>query len=262
MWQVVEASIPLKLSALLEFMERWSPGVTQDFAGAQAAQIRELAEPHGGVSEMPGVYLEFLERMGDSTGDLDLVCGSTSVGALLELRKVAGEDVPVPRRYVRYSVGEEDFEGEFLADFLDLATRTSSGADAAVLRVSPAALAAPARPPWRPFESFSDLLRSVTISRLCMEAVDRKEAIFGLGKEDAARVRCTEFLAKLGFELSDIGASPRVLPLEDKQRGAIASLSREEPQTTTLLYLRARDRVEELKLSELVSDHLPEILGR
>ena|SRR5688572_15738112 len=54
----------LEMPGLLAFMERWSPGVTRDIAGASELQIAEFASPHGGVSALPGVYLEFLDHGG------------------------------------------------------------------------------------------------------------------------------------------------------------------------------------------------------
>lgn len=261
MWPTIEASEPLSIPALCDFMERWRPEVTHGFAAAPQEEIRRLAAPHGGVGALPSVYRDFLQRMGASTGELRLVRGSTSVSALLAQRDEDPGENPDPQRYVRFSTGSVDMDGELLADFFDLAARTADGRDAAVLRMDPNGLADPAYEPWRPFESLSDLLRSVTISRLCMEAFPRKKPTFPLGNEQDARVRCTELLGRLGFALSTLGASPRIIPLEHEARNAIALLSRDEPGTMTLLYLRARDRVEEIKLAEIVADHLPTIVG-
>lgn len=69
-------------------------------------------------------------------------------------------------------------------------------------------------------------------------------------------------LVKIGFEVSELGASKSVAPLEATERGAIALLSGPSAAIPrTRLEVRACDEKERLRLKEVISDHKLELRG-
>lgn len=260
MWSAIQRSPTLEIPSLLAFMERIAPNSTREVSGASAEQIEALAAPHGGRAKLPPVYLDFLERMGASVGQLRFARGSTCIEELLDLREDSAP-LPNPKRFLRYSTGEENHGGLLVADFFDLSNRSADGRDAAILRIDPRLLEASDEKASRPFASFSDLLRSVIVSRLCFETDERPVLNFDLDEDEEDRIRCVEFLEKLGFGLTEMGASTEAIPLEHRQRGVFGMLQRMVGSKMTLLLLKARDKMEESRLREVLLDNLPNLRG-
>ena len=158
--ELLKAPPPLSMTGLLTFMERWKPESTHGFEPATADQIAVLAQPHGGLEALPRVYREFLATMGASTGSLKLVWGTTSISALLEDREDRQRERPDPRRYLKFAIGEDDYNGRHPDDFFDLARPTPDGRDAAIIRIHERHLVSGKVAAEQPFPTFSDLLRS------------------------------------------------------------------------------------------------------
>jgi len=255
------------MPGLLAFMERWKPGSTQDFAPATADQIATLAKPHGGLNALPRVYREFLETMGASTGDLQLTYyGTTSISALLEDREDPQRERPDARRYLKFTLGEEreDSEGRRdTDDFFELTRPTPDGRDAAIIRIHEEDLLRGLGEIEQPFPTFSDWLRTIIVSRVVVEAEPREQTKFyDLESKPETPARTYDFLTRLGFSLTELGASPAVIPLEHAEYGAIALVS--APSTSipsTSVQLRARDKTQQAVLNEVIKDHKQALRG-
>ncbi|WP_239014426.1 SMI1/KNR4 family protein [Archangium violaceum] len=248
---------------MLAFMERWKPGSTQGFVPATADQIAALAKPHGGLNALPRVYREFLETMGASTGSLRLTFGTTSISALLEDREDTQRERPDPRRYLKIAIGEDLPEDRYPDEFLELAHPTSDRWDAAICRIHEDALVRGENTPKRPFQTFSDWLRAIAVSRVAFEADPQNQTqSYGLGEKPEAVARAYEFFARLGFSFTELGASPSVIPLEHRDCGAIVLLSAPSSWLpSTGVELRARDKTQQRILEEVISDHKAELSG-
>src|SRR5690606_29612900 len=107
--ELLKSAPPLSMTGLLVFMERWKPGSTHGFEAATADQIAALAQPHGGIGALPRVYREFLATMGASTGGLRLMWGTTAISVLLEDLEEQQRERPNPRRYLKFAIGEDDY---------------------------------------------------------------------------------------------------------------------------------------------------------
>jgi len=262
-WSKIDATSTVPMPGLVAFMERWRPGTTLELKAASPAQIASLAAPHGGVEAMPRVYVKFLETMGESMGGVRLTRGTTSISELIDDRADEDRRRPDPRRYIKFSIGEDDYNGRQPDDFLDLASLSADGGDAAIIRVHEHDLVSNDGPHDSPFATFSDLLRAVVVSKLGLHA-DRARPVlaFGLGTHPATPAKAYEFLLRLGFAPTELGTSPHVMPLEDARRGAIALLTGVSTRTpSTLLRIKARDKVQESLLKELVTDHERDLTG-
>ncbi|MBZ4423310.1 hypothetical protein [Myxococcus sp. RHSTA-1-4] len=261
--KLLEAPPPLSMTGLLAFMERWKPGSTQGFEPATADQIAALAKPHGGLDTLPRVYREFLESMGAATGGLRLMWGTTSISVLLEDLEDPQRERPDSRRYLKFAIGEDDYNGRHPDDFFELSRPTSDGRDAALLRIHEEDLVSGKAAAAQPFPTFSDLLRSVIVARVSLEAVPRKQTqYYNLGPNREAPAKAYEFFTRLGFSLTELGASSAVIPLEHPERGAIALIR----APSTLLpragvEVRARDKTQQALLNEVIEDHKQELSG-
>lgn len=263
--ELFEAPLPLSMQGLLAFMERWAPGSTQGFEPATADQIAALAKPHGGLNALPRVYREFLETMGASTGDLQLTYyGTTSISALLEDREDLQRERPDARRYLKFTIGEEreDSVGRRdTDDFFELTRPTPDERDAAIIRIHEEDLVRGKGAPEEPFPTFSDWLRTIIVSRVVFESEPGKQTqYYSLGSKPEAPTKTYEFLTRLGFSLTELGASPAVIPLEHSERGAIALISAPSASIPrTGLELRARDKAQQSLLDEVIQDHEEEL---
>ncbi|WP_233261850.1 SMI1/KNR4 family protein [Vitiosangium sp. GDMCC 1.1324] len=251
------------MRGLLAFMERWKPGSTQGFEPATAEQIAALAKPHGGLNALPRVYREFLETMGASTGNLRLKAGTTSISALLEDREDPQRERPDARRYLKFTIGEEHPEERYPDDFFDLTHPTPDGRDAAIIRVHEEDLVRGKGAVEQAFPTFSDWLRTMVIARVVF-ATDPEEQTqyYNLGPKPETPARTYEFFTRIGFSLTELGASLDVVPLEHPERGAIALVS--APSTSiprTGVELRARDKSQQALLNEVIEDHKQELSG-
>lgn len=255
------------MPGLLAFMERWKPGSTQGFKPATADQIAALAKPHGGLNALPHVYREFLETMGASTGSLRLTFGTTSISALLEDREDLQRERPDARRYLRFTMGEED---EFNTtgrrdtdDIFELFRPTPDGRDAAIIRIHEEDLARGKGEVERPFPTFSDWLRTIIVSRVVFGTEPKEQTeYYDLESKPEAPAKAYEFLTRLGFSLTELGASPAVIPLEHAEYGAIALIDAATASIpSTSVQLRARDKAQQRILEEVISDHEEELRG-
>ena len=261
--ELLKAPPPLSVAGILTFMERWKPGSTHGFEPATADQIAALAQPHGGLDTLPPVYREFLATMGTSTGGLRLMWGTTSILTLLEERQEPQRERPDSRRYLKFAIGEDDYNGRHPDDFFDLSHRTADGRDAAIIRIHERHLISGKAEAEQPFLTFSDLLRAVIISRVCLEADPRKRTTsYDLGSNPEAPAKAYAFFTQLGFSLTELGASPAVVPLEHPERSAVVLIS--APSTlipSTSIELRSRDETQQRTLEEVISDHEEELSG-
>ncbi|NTX10871.1 hypothetical protein HUA76_08750 [Myxococcus sp. CA056] len=260
---LLESPPPLSMAGLLAFMERWKPGSTQGFEPAAAEQIAALAKPHGGLHALPRVYREFLETMGASTGDLRLTFGTTSISALLKDREAPQRERPDSRRYLKFAIGEDDYNGRHPDEFFELTRPTPDGRDAAILSIREEDLVSHKEGAELLFPTFSDLLRSIIASRVVFEVGPEKQTrYYSLGEQPGTPRRVYEFFSRLGFSLTELGASADVVLLEHSERMAIALLS--APSTwipRTGVQLRARDKTQQLLLEEIFSDHEEALSG-
>lgn len=265
--KLLEAPPPLSMPGLLAFMERWKPGSSQGFKPATADQIAALAKPHGGLNALPHVYREFLETMGASTGSLRLTFGTTSISALLEDREDLQRERPDARRYLRFTMGEED---EFNTtgrrdtdDIFELFRPTPDGRDAAIIRIHEEDLVRGKGEVDRPFPTFSDWLRTIIVSRVVFDAEPEKQTeYYSLGRKPETPAKAYDFLTRLGFSLTELGASSEVVPLEHTEHGAIALIRAPTASIPrTGLRLRARDKAQQRILEEAISDHEEELSG-
>jgi hypothetical protein len=251
------------MTGLLSFMERWTPGSTQGFEPATADQIAALAKPHGGLNALPRVYREFLETMGASTGSLRLAFGMTSILALLEDREDPQRERPDARRYLKFAIGEDDYNGRHPDKFFELTRPTPDGRDAAIIRIHEEDLVRGKVEAEQPFPTFSDWLRTIIVSRVVFEADPEEQTrYYDLGPKSEAPAKAYDFFTRLGFLLTELGASSSVILLEHPEYGALARIR--APSTsipTTGLLLRARDKVQQSILDEVVQDHKQELGG-
>ncbi|QRK14132.1 SMI1/KNR4 family protein [Archangium violaceum] len=265
--ELLEAPPPLSMPGLLAFMERWKPGSTQGFEPATADQIAALAKPHGGLNALPRVYREFLETMGASTGSLRLSFGTTSISALLEDRKDLQRERPDARRYLRFTMGEEDEYNSTgrrdTDDFFELTRPTPDGRDAAIIRIHEEDLIRGMGEVEQPFPTFSDWLRTIIVSRVVFEAEPKEQTrYYSLGAKPEAPSKAYEFLTRLGFSLTELGASSAVIPLEHPGYGVIALVDAPTASIpSTGLRLRARDKTQQALLNEVIADHKQALRG-
>ncbi len=263
-WSELTSASPLVFSGLLECMERWQPGSTKDLEPATDEMVEELASPlEEGVDTLPLIYREFLASMGVSTGWLRLMWGSTSVTELLADRKDKQRKRPDSQRYFMFALGEDDINGRHPDDFFDLAKRTQDGVDAAIIRISERDLSEGGVDPKAPFATFSDLLRAVITAKLGLQIEDdRSVGYFDFGTDPEAPERVYDFLVRLGFSHTKLGASTRVVPLEASGRAAIALLKGPSPSIPrTALRLRSTDPQESAQLKALMDDYQGELRG-
>lgn len=249
------------MTGLLTFMERWQPGSTHGFKPATADQIAVLAQPHGSIQALPSVYREFLATMGASTGSLRLVWGTTLISALLEDREDRQRERPDPHRYLKFAIGEDDYNGRHPDDFFDLARPTPDGRDSAIIRIHERHLVSGKVAAEQPFPTFSDLLRSVIVARVGLRAVPQQRPLsYDLGPNPKAPDKVYTLLTRMGFSLTELGASPAVVPLEHPERGAIALISAPSKWLPgTGVELRARDKAQQALLEEVLKDHREEL---
>jgi hypothetical protein len=261
--EILKAPPPLSMTDLIAFMERWKPGSTRGFEPATANQAATLAQPHGGINALPRVYREFLATMGASTGGLRLKFGTTSISVLLEELEDHQRERPDPRRYLKFAIGEDDYNGRHPDDFFDLARPTPDGRDAAIIRIHEEHLVSGEVAAEQPFRTFSDWLRAVIVARVCFQASpEQRTPYYDLGPNPEAPAKAYEFFTRLGFSLTELGASSTVAPLEHQERGAIALIK--APTTSipsTNVRLRARDKAQQLLLEEIIKDHQQELSG-
>lgn len=261
--ELLKAPPPLLMTGLIAFMERWKPGSTHGFEPATASQIAALAQPHGGLDALPRVYREFLATMGASTGGLRLVWGTTSILALLEDMEDQQRERPDPRRYLKFAIGEDDYDGRHPDDFFDLARPIQDGRDTAIISIHEENLVNGKGAAEQPFPTFSDWLRTVIVSRVSLETgPGQRTPYFNLGPNPEAPAKAYEFFTRLGFSLTGLGASSAVIPLEHPERGAIALISAPSaliPRTG--VELRARDKVQQSLLKEITKDHEQKLRG-
>lgn len=258
-WSEIPAASPVSFSGLLSFMERWKPGSTRGFRPASTAQIGALGAFHGGRDVLPRVYREFLSVMGDSTGEWRLTRGTTSISALLEDLEDRDHERPDLQRYLKFAVGEDDYNGRQPDDFFDLARPTSDGADADILRIHEERLKHGDAEAERPFSTFSDLLRTLVVVKIAFQIRDKSPRYFDLGRRLKVIERAYELLLRLGFETTELGISLSSIPLENPRRGAIALLLG-PTDLDGCLRLRAQDDDEERRLMEIVADHRAELV--
>jgi len=244
-------------------MERWKPGSTQGFEPATTGQIAALAQPHGGIKALPPVYREFLETMGASTGGLRLTFGTTSISTLLEDREDPQRERPGSRRYLKFAIGEDDYDERYPDEFFELSRPIPDGRDAAILRIREEQLVRGKVAVKQPFPTFSDWLRAIVASRVCLEADPRKQTkYYSLGPKPEAPAKAYEFFTRLGFSLTELGASSAVVPLEHPERGALALLSAPSTSSSsTGVELRARDKAQQVLLDEVLKNHEQELRG-
>jgi hypothetical protein len=261
--EFLESPPPLSMTGLLAFMERWKPGSTHGFEPARADQIAVLAQPHGGIDTLPRVYREFLATMGASTGGLRLMWGTTSISVLLEDLEDHQRERPDLRRYLKFAIGEDDYNGRHPDDFFDLARPTPDGRDAAIIRIHERHLVSGKVAAEQPFSTFSDLLRAVIVAKVGLKAVPQQRTpCYDLGSNPEAPANAYALFTRLGFSLTELGASSAVVPLEHQERGAIALIN--APSTLlpgTGVELRARDKAQQLLLEEIIKDHRQELSG-
>ena len=261
--ELLKSPPPLSMRGLLAFMERWKPGSTQGFEPATADQIAALAQPHGGLAALPPVYREFLETMGASTGGLRLTFGTTSISALLEDREDPRRERPDSRRYLKFAIGEDDYNGRHPDDFFELSRPTPDGRDAAMLRIHEKHLVRGKVAAEHPFPTFSDWLRAIIVSRVVFDIVPKQQAqYYDIGPNPEAPAKVYEFFTRLGFSLTELGASSAEIPLEHPERGALVLIS--APSTlipSTGMRLHARDKAQQVVLDEVIKDHKQELSG-
>ncbi|WP_225888140.1 hypothetical protein [Myxococcus xanthus] len=243
------------------------PGSTQGFEPATADQIAALAKPHGGLHALPRVYHEFLETMGASTGSLRLTFGTTSISALLEDREESQRERPDARRYLKFTMGDEDEYNTTgrrdTDDFFELFRPTPDGRDAAIIRIHEEDLIRGKGKAEHPFPTFSDWLRTLIISRVVFGAEPKEQTrYYDLESKPDAPAKAYEFLTRLGFSLTELGASSTVTPLEHAGYGAISLINAPTASIpSTGLRLRARDKAQQRILEEVISDHEEELSG-
>lgn len=261
--ELLKAPPPLSMTGLLAFMERWKPGSTHGFEPATADQIAALARPYGGLGALPRVYREFLATMGASTGGLRLTFGTTSISALLDDCENHQRERPDSRRYLKFTIGKDGDEGRHTDNFFDLTRPTPDGRDAAILRIHEENLVSGKVAPEQPFPTFSDWLRAVLVSRVVFETDPRQQTqYYSLGPKSETPAKVYEFFTRLGFSLTELGASSAIIPLEHPERGVIALIS--APSTllpNTGVRLRAREKAQQLLLEEIINDHEEELSG-
>ena len=263
-WKQVCEARPLEMRGVLAFMERLRPGSTRDIRAATPAQIASLVEPlDRGIDALPRVYLEFLKTMGDHSGALELTWGTTSINAIIAERSETSGGRADSNRHFKFSIGEDDYNGRHPDDFLDLARMRSDRCDAPVLRILEADLIQGKRTPDQPFASFSDLVRSVVVGQFGLDTDPSDPPVpFGLGGDADASARAYEFLVGLGFELTELGASPSRLVLEDPRRGALALLTGPPSMLSgTLLSVRLPSGNDGRQLAEVLNDYEARVRG-
>ncbi|NTX05720.1 hypothetical protein HUA75_28590 [Myxococcus sp. CA040A] len=261
--ELLKAPPPLTMKELLPLMERWNPGSTQGFEPATVEQMTALARPHGGLNALPRVYREFLETMGSSTGRLRLKAGTTSISALIEDLGDPQRERPDARRYLKFTIGEEHPEERYPDDFFELTRPTPDGLDAAIIRIREEDLVRGQGSAKQPFPTFSDWLRTTIVTRLVFATDPEKQTqYYSLGKKPETPAKVYNFFTRMGFSFTQLGASSDVIPLEHPERSAILLIDAPSASTpSTGVRLRARDKVQQLLLNEIIEDHKRELTG-
>jgi hypothetical protein len=229
-----------------------------------AAQITALVESlDGGADALPRVYLDFLKTMGEHSGELKLTWGVTSASALLAEHSEPRRERSDPNRYFKFAIGEDDYNGRHPDHFFDLSRMRPDRSDAAVIQILENDLVQKRGTPEEPFASFSDRVRAVASGQLCLQVEDGEQSVpFGLGDDADAPARAYDFLVAMGFELTELGASPSVVVLEDPRRNAVAQLlgpSADMPGT--LLQVRIPAGNVGLQLAEVLADYEARVMG-
>lgn len=214
-WSEIPSAAPVSMPGLLAFMERWKPGSTTGFKAASPAQIAALADFYGGLEVLPPVYRAFLATMGESLGDLTLMWGTTSISALLEDLEGPERERPDRSRYLKFAIGEEDYNGRHPDDYFDLTQPTPDGADAQILRIHEQHLRHGEAKAKRPFPTFSDLLRRVIVSKVAFEIKSSSPPYFDFGGRLDVLAKAFSLLDSMGFTRTELGASTSVIPLEN-----------------------------------------------
>jgi hypothetical protein len=255
----------LTMSAVLTFMERWRPGSSGDVRAATSEQIERLAEPlPRGVASLPSVYLDFLQSMGESTGPIHLIKGTTAASALLADR----EDLEHPHldqtRYFKYGVADLN-EVIPLDAFLDLTKRSPDGRDAPVFDGLEGDLARNDHAPMSGCGSFSDEVRMIVFGQLALssESPNMGDGHLYLGKDPAAPERALRLLQQAGFAFTELGASSDIIPLESAARGiSVCVTSGPDRNLAGLVEFKAKTEAQATWLYELLQDHKAELSGR
>lgn len=252
------------MASVLRFMERFRPGSTASVRGASNAQIAELAQPlTRGRASLPAVYVDFLMAMGENSDGIRLVWGSSSVSRLLEDRKDDSQPRVDPNQFFKYGIGELQDVGERSPDaFLDLTKIRADGTDAPMLEIRESLLVRRKGEPERPFACFSDQIRATVVGRFCLDTDPKRDAVpFSFGEDAGATARVFEVLGKLGFVLTELGASPTCIPME-KPREAVALLTAPSPTIprTHLSFYAANERYSRY-LEEVITDNEPRLSG-
>jgi hypothetical protein len=96
-----------------------------------------------------------------------------------------------------------------------------------------------------------------------LETDPRKQtSSYYLGPNPEALAKVYEFFTRLGFSLTELGASSAVVPLEHPERGALALISAPSTSSSsTGVELRARDKAQQVLLDEVFKDHEQELRG-
>jgi hypothetical protein len=253
----------LSMSGVLVFMERWLPGSTREIEGATPEQIERLAEPLGGTSALPSVYLDFLRTMGESTGPIRLVNGTTAASALLADRDDDEHPHLDQTKYFKYGLADL---GEVipLDAFLDLTRRSPDGRDAPVIAGLEGDLVRDDYPAMEGRASLSDEIRMIVFGQLALalDSPDRHRYVY-LGDDPAVPSRLLALLLKAGFGVTELGASSEMILLESTARGIAlrmkAGLHRDE---VGLVDFQAKIEAHATWLYEILRDHKAELSGQ
>ena len=258
-WTEFVANPPsLTMAGLLAFMERWQPGVTAELRPATAEQMSALAAPHGGIDVLPPIYRAFLETMGASMGPLRLTRGSTAITDLLEDLDLREGEGPDPSRYLKFAIGEDDYDGRQPDDFFDLSRPSADAMDAEVFRIHEHDLVRQSRQPRHPFASFSDLVRSVMAVKLSVQVPREPCDYFSFDAGSMPKI--FELLIKMGFAHGELGGSIHCVPLEAPNRGAVAILSGPSDMIPRVGLRLRTDEPKQLRLiQEIIADHKPDL---
>lgn len=109
-----------------------------------------------------------------------------------------------------------------------------------------------------------DVIRAGVVGRFCIDANPKRKATApSFGELASASVRVVEFLGRLGFVLTELGASPAVVPMENVERGAVALLLCHNPGywTDTHLAFYTRDEKYDKYLREIIADNRAMLRG-
>lgn len=255
----------LSMSAVLAFMERWRPGSTRDVRGATPEQVEELAKPlPGRVASLPAVYLDFLRTMGESTGPVHLVNGTTAASAILEDRDDDEHPHLDQTRYFKYGLADLD-EVIPLDAFLDLTRGSPDGRDAPVIEGMEGDLFRNDHAPMQRCSSFSDEIRMIVFGQLALslDTSDSRHRYLYLGDDLAMPTRALAFLQKAGFGFTELGSSSEMILLESAVRGiALRMTAGPHREDIGLVDFQAKSEAQATWLYELLQDHKAELSGQ